>query len=94
MAARDKNNLVRFSAKRSLAKIGLSESGFDNFLSGCRMAFSFGHVVVTSRDLKTPRSARFGGPLGISSLRRCKDRQRRTPRYQDSPKTCSPHPSA
>ena len=46
MAARDKSNVVRFSAKRSLVKIGLSESRFGNFLSGCRMVFSFGDVVV------------------------------------------------
>lgn len=46
MAARDKSNVVRFSPKRSLVKIGLSESRFDNFLSGCRMVFSFGDVVV------------------------------------------------
>jgi hypothetical protein len=46
MAARDKSNVVRFSPKRSLVKIGLSESRFDNFLSGCRIVFSFGDAVV------------------------------------------------
>ena len=46
MAARDKSNSVRFSPRRSLGKIGLSESRFDNFLSGCRIVFSFGDVVV------------------------------------------------
>ena len=46
MAAPDKRNVVRFGPKRSLDKIGLSESRFDNFLSGCRIVFSFGDVVV------------------------------------------------
>ena len=53
MAARDKSNTVRFSPRRSLVKFGLSESRFDNFLSGCRIVFSFGDVVVyepRSRD--------------------------------------------
>ena len=46
MATRDKSNVVKFSPMRSLSKIGLSESKFDNFLSGCRIVFSFGDVVV------------------------------------------------
>ena len=46
MAARGRSNAVRFGPKRSLIKIELSESRFDNFLSGCRMVFSFGDVVV------------------------------------------------
>ena len=46
MGRRDKGHVVRSSPKRSLVKIGLSDSGFDNFLSGCRIVFSFGGVVV------------------------------------------------
>lgn len=45
-AARDRSSVVRFSSKRSLGRIGLSDSRFDNFLSGLRIAFSFGDVVV------------------------------------------------
>ena len=46
MGARHRSSTVRFRPKRSLAKLGLGESRLDDFLSGCRILFSFGDVVV------------------------------------------------